>query len=99
MCVSLAGLDELQVHGPNSLQILLDHRFERAAPFIDIPLQTADHAQVMVGVHEYPDIHHVPQFCMSENQDPFHNDYGSGVYCYRSGCALVAGKVVDGDLY
>ena len=58
---ALAGLDELLVHGLHGADVLLDHGIHRSAPFLQVTLETANEAEVAVGVDEHPEVHQLAQ--------------------------------------
>ncbi len=72
--IALGWLDKFQVHGTDSVQILLDHGIGRAPAFVDVPLETADEAQVSIGIHEDLDIEHLAQRGFGEDQNSLHQD-------------------------
>src|SRR3954463_2857088 len=54
--VPLARLDELEMHGLNGRQILLDDFVERSAPHVRVALDTANKSNVRVRINENPDV-------------------------------------------
>ena len=92
--VALAWFDEFQVHRAHGLQILLHHRFPRAAALRDIALQTTDKAQVRIGIHENFDVEHLAQRTVYENQNSFREYNRARFDGPRLGFADVPRKIV-----
>src|SRR3954471_21204377 len=64
--VALARLDELQVHGLNRRQVLLDDIVERTAASVGVPFDTPYQTNVGVGVDEDLDVAQIANSLVDE---------------------------------
>jgi hypothetical protein len=75
--VSLARLDELEVHRLNGGQVLLDDFIQRPAAHVSVALDAADESNVRVGIDENLDVAEVANPFIDEQQNPVDdNDVG-----------------------
>ena len=96
--VALGGFDELQVHGADGGEVLVDDHFGGAAALFDVALEAADEADVGIGVDEDLDIEQGAQFGVAEDEDALDHDDGFGRDALDAVGAGVGLEVVDGQV-
>ncbi len=67
--VSLGRLDELEMHGTDGLEPLIDDRLDGSAAFGEIAIQPADEADVRIGIDKELDIDEFPYGGDREDQN------------------------------
>ena len=71
ICLALAWLDKLLVHGLNCCEVLVDDALEAPAAVTHVAHDAAQNTNVRVCVDVDLDIHKVAQFPALEYQNPF----------------------------
>jgi hypothetical protein len=54
--ITFGRLDKIQVHGADGSEILVYDRFYGTTSFLDISLETADEADIRIGIYEDFDV-------------------------------------------
>ena len=72
--VALRRLDELQVHGPDGRQVLVDDAGRRAAAIGDVALEAPDEADVGIGVDVDLEVEQLAQAGLEEHEDALDDD-------------------------
>ena len=101
VCVALARLNELEVHGLDGIGVALDHPVYVLSAFGDVPGHDPHQAVIVIGIDEDLDIHLVAQFLAGEDEDALDDDYISGLHGDGFGLGTRAGyigidRLVDG---
>jgi len=73
--VSLAWLDEFQMHRLNGRQVLLDDLVEWTAPYVRVALDPANESDVCVRVDEHLHVTELADTVVDEEQDPVDDDH------------------------
>ncbi len=71
---TFCGFHELDKTRADSIHILVDHGFDRATAFGNVPLQTTNEADILICVHKELHRAKVAQLRFDKYQDPFHQD-------------------------
>lgn len=72
--ISLAGFDELLVHGLQNVCVAFHDGFGGTSTFHHVALDDTDEAFVRVGIDKDFQVHHVAQFLVAQGQDAFDDD-------------------------
>ena len=72
--VALGGLNELEVHGADSVIVLFDDGLDGAAAVSNVAFHASDEANVVVGVDEDLDIEELEKLRLSKDEDSLDDD-------------------------
>ncbi len=75
--MSFGWLDKLIEHRLDGRKILLDDGFDRASSFVDISGQSADKANIVVGLDKNFDVHQIHQRLVLKNEQALDNNHWS----------------------
>src|SRR5678815_2625613 len=78
--ITLAWLDELQMHRVNGFEILRDHLFQCPPPFDHVAFESSHESNVRVGVDEDLDVAQRPQLLIDKQQNSIEDQYVGGVH-------------------
>jgi len=92
--VTLARLDELEMHRLDGGQILLDDLVERPAADVSVALDPANEPDVRVSVYEHLDVAKVAHAVVDEQQDPVDDDDVRRLYTYRLRASEMGDEIV-----
>src|SRR5690242_14319588 len=92
--VTLARLDELQMHRLHGREVLVDDLVERPAAIARVTLQTANQANVRICVDEYFDIAKLPYAIVDEKQDSIDDNHIRGLDADRLRPTKMAHEVI-----
>jgi len=87
------------MHRADGGHVLVDDRICRPTALGDVALQTADEADVRVGIHEELNIKQLAQGWLGKEQDAFDEDDAARLDRLRPLGAAVGGEVIDRHFY
>ena len=79
--IALGRFYELKVHGLYRLAVMVYGHLDVPSTLCHVTDDDSHKAVVVVRIHEYLDVHLVPEFLACEDQDAFHDDHVSGLHC------------------
>ena len=77
--VALRRLGELQVHGPDRLEVMLGDRFQRTTSIFDVTRKPSEDAHVGIGVDEELHVEARAERLLRQHHDALEKDDGRGL--------------------